>query len=183
MTTKQLIALADGMADLGVPEECFSDDVTEVSDDKALSLVQCCNVVLEKVHIIFPDVKTAEFTCDGNFADITDDVFYVISLKDGFGNSVAFRRASDRLFVPNGFCGKLHAVYAALPGEVGWTSTLNLPDPKITGHVFACGVIAEYLFENGDFSEAEKWNAKFIDGLQLAVRKKSHAGLPARRWL
>lgn len=179
MTVKQIIETCNRMANLNIASECFSDDTL---DDKAEILVDCCNAVSEKLCTFFPSPKFVEICATDEFIDISGTDFdRVISLTDGDGRNVPYRYGQNGLFVKDDGVYKL--CYAATSPTFAWTDTVTFPSPRVTCRIFAYGVLAEYFFCMGDYSEAKAWEGRFEDAVHLISLKTSAMNMPpVGRW-
>lgn len=182
MTVKEIVKLCDKMADLGVSESCFADDSDGSEDEKAQKLLCAVNSVLEQLYCDFAcSLKRAKVSSQNGFIETaTLRLNRVIALTDGYGNNIPYRYTENGLAVPD---GNYALVYALLPNEVGWNDEVVLPTPRVTERLFSYGVVAEYLFMNGDVSASENWETRYKNALQNANVKSSSCNLPVGRWV
>ena len=181
MKIKQLIKLCGEMCHVDLSAVDFSAQ-TEPTDETALRLLECCNLVLDELYrryalLICKTVVTAQ---DG-FVSLADlPVGKIVSLRDAFGNDVRFCFAEGGLSVQAD--GKLNLVYSKLPKQVGWNDQLSLPSPEVSERIAVYGVIAEFLHSAGDES-AMSWQEKYEDAFRAATVKTNCGNMPCRRWL
>lgn len=184
MKVNQLIKICAEMLQLATDDQVFESDETQAMQNRDVkTLVNACNFVLEELYRDYATSLRKTVICvkDG-FADTSAyKMCKVVSLVDAEGNNVAFRYCDNGLYVQKDGCYNM--CYARLAGDLGWNDEISLPSPRITERILAYGIVREYYSVTGDWYNAEKWDERFKDALQVSMTKPSPMRIPARRWL
>lgn len=178
MTIKEIIKLCSRMANLDVSEDCFE---TDVLDEKAKTLVQCCNFALQKLYETATALKQNTVTAKNGFIDLSQLGFDRVISLTRFGKNAPFRYGAEGLHVRED--GDYLLVYAEKAPSAEWSDEAVFPSPRISVRIFAYEVIAEYFFTLADFSAAKAWENRFENALQAVSLKTSSMTLPAGRWV
>ena len=74
----------------------------------------------------------------------------------------------------------VEVVYTTLPQELTLQSQFSSVLPE---RVYAYGIAREYYFLQTLFDDADIWEERFKNTLQVLQRKRSDTVMPRRRWL
>lgn len=183
MSVKDVISLACDFTENQELGEALSNNST-LNDEQSLlceNLVKCLNLVNNEVAseyiplIKCERVKPQEFKV--LFSTLTSNVLQIISVRDTLGRKVKFKAYDNYLMA---FASEVDIIYQAQPEQLSLDSDFNsnLPD-----RVYAYGVAREYYFQQTLFDEADVWEDRFKNSLQVLSRKRSEIKVPERRWL
>ena len=183
MLVKDIIILACDFTenqDLGKALEensSLTDEQTLLCD----SLVKCFNLVNSEIASDYTpllkneDLKTKDFKV--NFSDFTFVPSQIYAVKDKNGRKVRFKVFDNYLIA---FASTINVTYTSLPDDMALTSEFTTTLPE---RIYAYGVAREYYFLQSLFDDADIWEERFKDALQIFCRKRSEVVMPERRWL
>ena len=77
------------------------------------------------------------------------------------------------------FANEVEIIYKTFPTELTLSQSFSSTIPE---RVYAYGVAREYYFNQTLFDDAEIWEERFKNSLQILTRKKSEIKMPKRRW-
>lgn len=182
MQVKDIIKLACSFTD--------NEDLVSAIDGNSLTsaqslivdhLVNCFNLVNNEIATEYiPYLKTETFQTSSfkvYFSSFTGNVNEIISVKDNKGRNVKYKIFSDYIVA---LASEIEVVYSIKPQALSLSSSFTSLIPE---RVFAYGVAREYYFLQTLFDDANVWENRFKDSLQVLARKKSEIVLPGRRWI
>ena len=181
MKTNEIIKMSSEILNLELDEESFGEVMPD--DNTVRVLLNSCNFVYEELFRDYATSlrKTVVEVVNG-FADTSAyRLCRVISLVDANGNDVKFRYGDGGLYVNED--GKYNMCYARLPDVLGWGDEVMMPSPRITERMLVYGIVREYFAVKGDWSQAQAWDTRFKDALQVAGVKTSSMKMPVGRWV
>lgn len=145
--------------------------------------VQCFNYVYKEIAgIYFPLLEKEQISFnDGKFL-LKNLSKKIISIKKLLKNN---KKLKFYQYPGHIDCETDNAiiVYAYLPEDFVLTDEINLFGGKVLPQVMAYGVVCEYCFISGNYSDADIWQARFKSALEAISSKKSGVVLPKRRFI
>ncbi len=184
MLVKDIIALACDFTENQELRKALEDNSASLSEEQTLlrdSLVKCFNLVnneiaSEFIPIIKSElVKTKDFKI--KFSDLTYKPIQIISVKDTKGRKVKFKVFDDYVVA---IANVVEVTYTTMPEEYTFEDEISSTLPE---RVFAYGIAREYYFMQTLFDEADIWEERFKNTLEILQRKKSGTIMAGRRWL
>lgn len=147
--------------------KCLNLAYTEISTDY-LPILESKQVLVENKKVYLDDISTS----------IKD----IVSVKlASNGKNVKYTLFSN--YIEINAAGYVDIVYSIYPTDLTLSSDIDSFGGKISEKCLALGTASEYCYINGFYDEAEMWDNRFKQSLQIACRKKSEITLPRRRWL
>lgn len=142
--------------------------------------VECLNLVRNEIASEFiPNVKVEKIKTNNgrvDFSNLSGQVIEILSVKDTFGNNLAFDNFDSYLTTSN---LTVEIKYNACPEELSLESEFNTTIPF---RVFVYGIIRESYFAQNLYEDANVYEQRFKNALQSLARKKSETVVPRRRW-
>ena len=180
MKTNEIVKLSAEVLGLDVDDVDFEGEMPDVNILKIL--LNGCNFVYEELYRDYASSlrKTVVEVIDGYADTSMFRMCKVISLTDAEGNDVQYRYADGGIWAAD---GKYNLCYARLPEVLTWGAEVCMPSPRITERMMVYGVVREYYAMTGDWSNAQQWDKRFKDALQVAGVKTSSMRMPVGRWL
>ena len=149
--------------------------------EKVDKLLTAVNLVCDEVAREYQPILQVENFVVKNFklplCDFAFEVADILSVKDKLGRNVKYKIFEDYVFV----CGReIEVIYSSVPDALGIDDDFfsTLPERAI-----AYGAAREYFFMNGKYDDANAWEERFKNSLQVLLRRKSEVKMPRRRWL
>ncbi len=145
------------------------------------SLVKCFNLVNSEIASDYipilknEEIKPTDFKI--NFSEFSSSPYQIVSVKDKNGRNVRFKVFDSYIMA---FANIVNVTYTTLPSAMALTSEFATVLPE---RVYAYGVAREFYFQQTLFDDADIWEERFKDALQVFSRKKSDVVMPKRRWL
>lgn len=184
MQVKQVLKTASVMLNLADEFQLIFDggsvdSQTQKEFDKLLTSLNLC--YLEVCSDYLPLLEQESIFADNGkifFTQLNKSVCQIISIKTQNGKNVKFTLFPN--CIKTNYDGYLNITYSYIP------STLTLNDNfdiSITEKCLSMGTCAEYCFINSFFDDAEIWDKRFKESLQLSLKKRGGIKLPKRRWL
>ncbi len=167
-----------GRGDLAKEAEAVSPS------DEALLLVKCFNLVENEVALdYFPIKKTEELTPlfgKISYTRLSEAPLSIQKITDLSGMGVAFSQTSTYLDFGK-YDEPVLITYAIAPKKktLGGQSDCG---EKVSLHMLAYGVAAEYLLACGRYSEASAFDKKYRAALRSAAAERKILTVRARRW-
>lgn len=183
MLVKDIIVLACDFTENQELGKAIEENTTLTDEQSAVcdSLVKCFNLVNSEIASDYIPIlkneviKTKEFKV--NFSELSFSPCQIISVKDKNGRKVRFKVFDNYLIA---FANVINITYTTLPEEMTLTSEITSTLPE---RVYAYGIAREYYFLQTLFDDADIWEDRFKNSLQVFQRKKSDVVMPKRRWL
>lgn len=145
------------------------------------SLVNCFNLINNEIASEYlPYLKSETFIPTAfkvSFDDFSKDLIEIISVKDKNGRNLKYKKFDSYIVV---FAKEVEIVYSYKPDNMTLSSSF---DSLLPERVFAYGVAREFYFTQTLFDDADIWESRFKNSLQVLVRKKSEVKIPSRRWI
>lgn len=144
--------------------------------------VQCFNFVYKEIaSTYFPLLEKEEITFENNKFYIKDLTKRLISIKKLYKNrkSVKFFLYPDHIFAE---VDSATIVYASLPQDFVLEDEVNLFGGRVLEQVMAYGIAREYAIIQGNYSDADVWEARFKTALETSFSGRKVAVLPKRRF-
>ena len=183
MLVKDIIALACDFTENQKVKDALADNLTLTDEESAIcdSLVKCFNLVnneiaSEYIPILKNEVvKTKDFKVE--FSDLTFSPSQIISVKDAYGRKIRFKVFDDYIMA---LASSVEITYTTMPTQLTLESEFSSTLPE---RVYAYGIAREYYFLQSLFDDADIWEERFKNTLQVLQRKRSEILMPRRRWL
>ena len=183
MLVKDVIKLASDFTE----NETLSAKIekgTELSDDEnqvANELEKCFNLVNNEIASEFVPIKKIEQVEVSNgkilFSAFSSKPFKILYVKNSLGRKIKYKVFSDYIFA---LCKKAIVCYSTLPENLTINDEFETFLPE---RIYAYGVAREYYFLKTKFDDADIWEERFKNSLEILCRKSSCHRLPRRRWL
>lgn len=156
------------------------DGLNEAEKTKTLHLLECLNLVQDEIATeylpLIAEEKVFFQECKLPFSSLQQGAVKILSVKNKWGHSVKF---------------KVYPTYIICPVKEGWvryiyrSQKLNLDsvlEVNAPARTLAYGVAREHFLAQGLDDDADLWEMRFKDSLQVLASK--HNGLiKGRRWL
>lgn len=183
MNVKEIIKIASLF--VNVQEEVEQAINAEETNNELKMLLNCLNLTLSEIADDYLPILNQETVyIDSNqlfLDDLSKPCKEIISIKlsDGKKN-IKFTQYEEYVYV--NAKGYVDIVYSTTINNVQLNSTIN-QFPCISSKCIALGTASEYCYINGFYEEAEMWDKRFKDTLQVECRKKKEIVMPKRWWL
>lgn len=155
-----------------------------LNDEQALvveSLTECFNLVNNEIACEYlPIVKVERIKGKDfkfNFDLLASKVLQVLEVRDSNGRRIKFR-VFDDYFVAK--AGEVEVFYSTVPKAYGLQENFVSVIPE---RVYAYAVAREYYFLRTMFDDADIWEERFKNSLQVLLAKKSTVIMSRRRWI
>lgn len=165
------------------------DEVEELISENSITgelamLLKCLNLTLTEIADDYLPILNKETICiDSNklyFDDLIKPCKEIISIKLSNSNkNIRFTQYENYVFV--NAKGYVDVVYKTSIGEANINSEIN-QFPCLSSKCIALGTASEYCYINGFYEEAQMWDRRFKDSLQIECRKKKEIVMPKRWW-
>ena len=146
------------------------------------SLTRLSNLVISELAASYVPMVCIEtvLATDGKivFANLTQNVTRIISVKNQFGYDAEFRLYPEYLKV---FGGEYTVEYEYAPANYGINDSVGFKS-AVTAALLGYGVAAEYCVTQGRFEEAILWRKRYTAGVERIALPKS-AKIKGRCWL
>lgn len=158
-------------------EQTLTEEETLVEE----SLVNCLNLVRDEIAlsavplVMSKEVKTEDFKIE--YSSLTGKVLDIVNVTDTKGRSVKYKKFDNYLLA---FASNVIVTYKAQPEKLTYQSEFVSVLPE---RVYAYGVAREFYFLRSLFDDADIWQARFEDALNLLLGNKREIRLPRRRWI
>ena len=156
------------------------EELTEEKQATVKGFVNCLNLVRNEIAVeYFPNLKIEKVkSLNGriDFSNLSNEVIEIISVKDGFGNSIKFDAFADHILVD---ASVAQIKYNASPETLDFNDEFSSPIPE---RVFAYGILKESFYIQTLYQDASAWDERFKNSLQALCRKKNETAIPRRRW-
>lgn len=158
-----------------------SDSLTDEQNSICDSLVKCFNLIYNEIASEYlPIIKVEKVKPVGSrveYSTLSGDVCQILSISDCSGERLKFKAFQDYVMVD---ANEIEIIYQVYPSELTLSSEF---DTTLTERIFAYGIAREYYFMQTLFDEADIWEERFKNSLQVLSRKKSEVKMPRRRWI
>lgn len=182
MLVKDIIKLVCKFTENEELEEAIEEN--SLTDEQTLlveSLVNGFNLVNNEIASEYlPYLKSKSMQTDNfkiKYSDFDEKLCEIISIKDKNGKNLKFKKFDDHIMV---FANSVQVIYSIYPQNLTLEDEFESLLPE---RVYAYGVAREYFFIKTLFDDADIWEERFKNSLQVLVRKKSDIIMPRRRWI
>jgi len=161
----------------------YIDDEDEEGAVVTELLIHCFNLVenelaLDYLPLVAEEEKQST-TGKIIYSSFKNSIVRIIRVTDENGNSVAYQVFPDHLMTQ---AGKVNITYSYTP------TAKTIEDESdfklyVSARMFEYGILAEYCAAVGRFEEANMWDEKYKDAVEVAYRAQSGGKMPARRWV
>ena len=167
---KQLALKIETSADLN------EEEIKEVDE-----IVKCFNLVREEIATeIYPIVKIDRVKTHNlkvAFSQLEFAPISILTVKDNAGRNVRHRILDEGIVA---FASEVEVWYSTKPEILSVDEEFSSTLPE---RVYAYGVAREYYIKNALYNDAEIWEERFKNSIEMLAPKKSGRILPRRRWL
>jgi len=182
MQVKEIIKLACSFTE---NEELVSDiEWNRLSADEMIvvdCLMNCFNLICDEIATDYvPCVKTQTFNTSSfkiYLNQFDKNVYKIISVKDSKGRNIKYKIVDDYIMV---LADKVDVTYSYHPDKLNINSSFTSMIPE---RVYAYGIAREYYFMQTLFSDAETWESRFKNSLQVLTKKEGNVIMPGRSWI
>lgn len=190
MNAKNVLKIASlfvNLADEFSPIIDETEDTVDTQTQKEFEIfLKCLNLVYTEISTDYLPILEKQRVLVENgkvyLDDISESIKDIVSVKLASNEkNVKYTLFSNYIEVGAG--GYVDIVYSIYPTALTLTSDIDSFGGKVSEKCLALGTASEYCYINGFYDEAEIWDNRFKDSLQIACRKKSEIILPKRRWL
>ena len=158
-----------------------SDDLSENENEIVEELVDCFNLINEEISTeILPIVKIDRVKSSNlkiAFSQLSSYPVSILAVKDCYGRDIKHRVLKDCLIA---FANEVDIWYTACPEKLTFGQELSSTLPE---RVFAYGVAREYYIKKALYKDAEVWEVRFKNSIEMLATKKSGRTIARRRWL
>lgn len=166
----QLAEKLDGSEALGDEENLF-----------VLNMVECFNLVREEISTeILPIVKVDKLKTTNlkiSFDEFSAYPVSIIAVKDCFGRAVKHRVLDGYVIA---FANEVEVWYTACPEKLSLTEEFSSTLPE---RIYAYGIAREYFIKKALYKDAEIWEARLKNSIEMLRTKKQSRIVARRRWL
>lgn len=143
--------------------------------------VACFNLVREEISTqILPIMKVDKLKTSNlkiSFDDLSAFPVSILAVKDCFGRSIKHRVIEDGIIA---FANEVEIWYTACPEKLDLSEEFSSTLPE---RVYAYGIVREYYIKKALYKDAEVWEERFKNSIELLGNRKSGRTIARRRWL
>lgn len=144
-------------------------------------LEKCFNLVNNEIASEFVPIKKIEQVEVSNgkimFSSFSKKPFKILYVKNSLGRKIRFKVFENYIMA---LCKKAIVCYSTLPEDLTIDDEFDTFLPE---RIYAYGVAREYYFLQTKFDDADIWEERFKNSLEILCRKSYCHKLPRRRWL
>ena len=183
MLVKDIIKLACDFTDNEALAKKIDNNEDFTAEDQEMinKFLQCFNLINNEVASEFVPIKKVEQieVVNGkiSFTQFSNKPFKILYVKNSLGKKIRYKVFDDYIFA---FCKKAIVCYSVLPEKLTIDDDFESFLPE---RIYAYGVAREFCFLKTKFDDADIWEDRFKNSLELLCRKSSCSRLPRRRWL
>lgn len=183
MLVKDIIKLSCELLDMReVALKLENNEVlTEEENTEINELVKCFNLVREEIATeVLPIVKIDSVKTENLKVDFNKLASYpvsIIAVKDIYGRTVRHRVMEGYLIA---FANEVEIWYSIKPEVLTLDSEFSSTLPE---RVYAYGVAREQYIKKSLYKDAEVWENRFKNSLEILEKRKTGVTIPRRRWL
>ena len=112
-----------------------------------------------------------------NFTQFSSQPIKIISVRDTFGRPVRFKVFDSYLMA---LAGNVEVEYTTMPEKMDIDDEFSSSLPE---RVYAYGIAREFCFLQSLFDDADVWDDRFKNTLEVLLQRKSELRMPGRRWI
>ena len=181
MKVKDIVKLACdflGNSDLAT---AIDGALTDEQSAQVDNLVKCFNLVNSEIAgeylpiLKAESLKTTDFKL--NFTQFSSQPNKIISVRDTFGRPVRFKVFDSYL---KALAGNVEVEYTTMPEKMDIDDEFSSSLPE---RVYAYGIAREFCFLQSLFDDADVWDDRFKNTLEVLLQRKSELRMPGRRWI
>ena len=183
MLVKDIVALAcDFTCNENLSAKINSSQEFDENEQSQINCyVKCFNLVNNEIASEFIPIKKVEQfeVNDGKIllSKFTKKPYKILYVKNGLGKKMRFKVFQDHLVV---FCKKAIIAYTTLPEKL---TEVDEVETFIPERIYAYGLAREYLFFKAMIDDAEIFEERFKNSLEIICRVPVHSKMPRRRWI
>lgn len=166
----------DDLADKIITGETLLEDEEKMVEE----LIDCLNLVNEEISTeVLPIVKVEKIRTENfkiPFSAFSFAPVSILAVKDCNGRTVRHKVFADYVVALG---GEVEVWYSVRPELLSADSNVNSTLPE---RVFAYGVAREFYIKKGFYNDAEVWDGRFKNSLEMLSNKKSSFQMAGRRW-
>lgn len=164
------------LADKLIAGELEGEESKEISN-----LENCFNLVHEEISTeLLPIVKIEKIKTQNlkvEFSQLSSVPVSILAVKDSCGRAVRHKVLNDGIIA---FSNEVEVWYSAKPESATIDSEISSTLPE---RVYAYGLAREYYIKKSLYKDAEVWEERFKNSIEMLSPKKSGRRVPRRRWL
>lgn len=169
---------------LGLSTFCEDSEIAPTTTQQAdIDLyIKCFNFVYKEIaSAYFPLLEKQQIKFENNKFYISDLNKKLLNIKKIFFGK---KKLKFFMFPDHIFCETDTAsiVYSYLPDDFEMADEVNLFGGRVLPQVMAYGVAREYAFIVGNFADADVWECRFKQALEVSFSAKPICLLPKRRF-
>ena len=183
MLVKDIIKLACNFTENDEIANAIKNNTTLTENQEVVvdMLINCFNLVRNEIAVEYMPVLVRETLNATDFkimiSNFSNPILEIVSVKDAKGRNVKYKKFDDYIMV---FANEVDIIYKTMPSALTISQTFLSTIPE---RVYAYGVAREYYFNQTLFDDAEIWEERFKNSLQILTRKKCEIKMPNRRWI
>lgn len=182
MLVKDIIKLACEFMDKAELAEKMEVSQLDEDETKLINeLLRCFNLIREEISTeILPIVKVDKLKTQNlkiDFSDFSFEPVCIMAVKDSYGRNVRHRVLENSLIA---FASEVEVWYSIKPEILQITDDFSSTLPE---RVFAYGIVREYYIKKALYKDAEVWEERFKNSIEMLSPKKAGRIILRRRWL
>ena len=182
MLVKDIIKLACEFIGLEtVKAGIESNNLTEEDELVCDSLVNLFNLINDEITSEYiPIYRKERVKCNDfkvNYSSLKEEPLQIISVKDIYGRKIRFKAFEDHIVA---IASMVEIIYTVKSERLEIDDEISSSLPE---RVYAYGIVREYYFLQTMFDDADVWEERFKNSLQVLQRRKSETTMARRRWL
>lgn len=186
MKVKDIIKIACdyiGCDDIVSKLELSEPNLSENQQKTVNNLVKCLNLVQNEIATEFIPLSTIEEVKAQDFkvlySSFSKKPIAIVDARDKFYRRVRFRAFADYLMI---YAASAKVKYYYQPAEIT-SCEQDLTEALVPMRTYAYGVVREYYLQQSLSDEADIFEVRFKDSIEVFSRKKNQICMPRRRWL
>lgn len=183
MLVKDILIYSCQFLDMGELADKLSQNavLNEEEEKQVANLEKAFNLVREEISTeLLPSIK-AETVKTKNlkvlFSELSSFPVSIIAVKDNLGRNVRHRVMGDYLIA---YANEVEIWYVAKPEILTKDDEFSSTLPE---RIYAYGVARESYIQKALYKDAEIWEERFKNSIEMLQPKKSGRKIAGRRWL
>ena len=182
MLVKDIIKLTCKLLDKNqLAEKIDSDNLGEEELKEVENLVNSFNLIHDEISTeLLPIVKIEKIKTQNlkiSFSQLSNQPVSILAVKDSCGRTVRHKVLNDSIIA---FANEVEIWYSCKPETLSINAEISSTLPE---RVYAYGVAREFYINKSLYSDAEVWEERFKNSIEMLSPKKSGRRVPRRRWL
>lgn len=154
--------------------------IEEVAE-KLEVLLSCYNSVMKSIALNYDEiVKTAiVYGKNANVNAVADVFLKLVSVTDLDGNPISYEVIGNQIFVNE---ERFEYTYRCIPLEQGIDDIAICTRRVISEHAYICGTLAEYFLRQNRIEEAQNWENRFRQAVEVKTDFKKRNLKAGKKW-